>query len=113
MKCTRGKLRVYATQVLFINDDETGSIELKDGENVLNLTIIFEPGINQSVQHPGVNVSKEKSRSTLTFVDWNQSLVYLALEPIEIGHLGPLPLYMAVTNSYIGKTNRLEMQFYV
>jgi hypothetical protein len=113
VRCKRAALSVLATQILFVNDDQTGEIELVDGSHRLTIRVVFHPTGGKSVNHPDIEIAPFSGGVNLLFSSWDQPLVYLALAPIEIGQLGANKLFLAVTNTYLDKTNRLEMQFYV
>ncbi|MHA2023597.1 MAG: hypothetical protein ACTSWQ_08035 [Candidatus Thorarchaeota archaeon] len=105
----RGDRIVVYSATLFINDDEEGWIEFIQRGMRTRVALTFEP---RNPPQPQLKFTPMDGYIELKLLGWNAPIAYSAIKPTPIGSYENRELSVALCNSRLGETNKLEIQFY-
>ncbi len=109
---TRGEWKVVHTVLLFLNDGEESVIRFSTEHGKAIVKLKFTPTLLQ--QPPFVHTTPVREENCLyfNFHGWNSPQAYSAIIPTKFASLGKHELAFSACNTYLGGTNKLELQFY-
>jgi len=108
----RGEREVVLTTTIFLNDGEEGTLQFSIQDQSVRVIIVAEP-VQVLKKHPDLEIEPREDCVRITFIGWNAQSVYALIEPYTIAQIHDKRLTFAVCNSYLGRTNKLELQFYL
>lgn len=108
----RGEREVVLTETIFLNDGEVGTLKFYVQDQPVNVIITAEP-LQILNKNPDIRIEPHEDFVRITFIGWNAQSVYALVEPYTIAQIHDKRLTFAVCNSYLGRTNKLELQFYL